>query len=107
MKTAAQRMIAQRRLALVTERTKLQLGNEAPVDEPRMLHAGCGVAASEADWSVLFPWPVLQSGEVLFVQRRQPVFDFAAFQTDMRTMIYEACRIPPELLRPMLHGELI
>lgn len=78
MKTAPQRMIAQLRLALVTERTKLRPGNEAPAD-----------CADCADEMVLFAWPPVQ----IFPFKRNPHINWF--------------RIPPERLRPMLRGEWV
>jgi len=59
MKSPAQRMIAQRRLALVTERTKLHPGNEATKEMPDLedcIFFGRDMAAPRGDRATLFVW---------------------------------------------------
>ena len=64
MSAALQRMIAQRRLALVTERTRLRPGNEAPADGMLAILAGAGVSIGRdmaqpgGDWSLTHFWPM-------------------------------------------------
>lgn len=89
MKAATQRLIAQRRLAMVTERTKLRPGNESPAYEPRMVQVGCDMGATGGTGGDLF---------------------FAAYLGEIRALrscAPSAFRIQPASLRPMLRWKVI